>query len=318
MIDNLVPAPGNVKVGRFGGECVVQRGHGEEDDGEAPEAFEADGLLWREGGVSLGREDGWMDGGGTYERLDLVYREDFLFDDLEMGKGACSDAYGFPRLGDNRGAPYKLRCREYLGARDEQHADKHPRRILGRDHLGRRHRHPPDQLRHQPTFPQPCLLGLLHHASRQPDERDTQHDEHQARPLVPPQPPSQEDNTEDADPEDERASRHLVDGDGREDEADVHERCSGNVARSGEEEEAAREGRHGEVAGRKEGFVWRGWGVFGIALRVVDSVFVLRNGRVNEGGFVCRSVAETGEPWFEEEGNHAHEFANEHAGVPEE
>lgn len=263
MIDDLVPAPGDVKVGRFGGECVVQCGHGEEDDGEAPEAFEADGLLWQGKGVRRGGI--WaVRGGGTYERLDLVYGENFLFDDLESKARALSVTRVL--LETIVGCPHKLRRREYLGARDEQHADKHPRRILGRDHLGRRHRHPPDQLRRQATFARPRLLGLLHHASRQPDERDTEHYEHQARPLVTPQPPPEEDDTEDADPEDERAPGHLVNGDGREDEADVHERRSGNVARRGEEKEAAREGRHGEVAGRKEGFVCgRGRGVFDVA-----------------------------------------------------
>lgn len=45
---------------------------------------------------------------------------------------------------------------------------------------------------------------------------------------------------------------------------------------------------------------------------------MLRDGRVDEGGSVCRSVAETGDPCFEEEGNHAHEFADEHAGAENE
>lgn len=71
----------------------------------------------------------------------------------------------------------------------------------------------------------------------EPDERHARHDADQRGPLEEVQLAAQEDDAEQADEQDERAPRHLVDRRCHHEQPRVHERRAADVAESGEREE---------------------------------------------------------------------------------
>ena len=114
---------------------------------------------------------------------------------------------------------YKLRSSEYLGKENEDHAQSDLCGIViaSSGDVGKG----VDDVR---LVRWKVIQLLLDQTTGQPDEADTQRDSHERCPLVHPQPSTEEDDGQDAHPEDEDALGHGINANGREDQADVHER----------------------------------------------------------------------------------------------
>ena len=80
-------------------------------------------------------------------------------------------------------------------------------------------------------------LAILKERARKPHDANAQNNTDQCRPLIQPQASAEKNDAEEANKQNRTAPNHLVDASSHQKEADVHQRCTGNITTGWQGEE---------------------------------------------------------------------------------